>query len=206
MLARAHPDRKIPTTLYLRYEKKALDYLPPGGKSLLQNLSDRPFQLVSGGELFDRIVKLHHFSEHDAAVCVQAVLQAVAYLHGQNICHRDIKPENILLRSTDPSKLDEIVIADFGVARHMSEPMEASKTLVGSPGYSAPELICEESYRGPPADIWSIGVITYAMLAGSAPFRQDQGPDDLLREQLDGNISFEKEVWKTVSQEAKGEN
>lgn len=149
-------------------------------------------------------MKLHHFSEHDAAVCIKAVLEAVAYLHHKNICHRDIKPENLLLRSTDHSKLDEIVLADFGVARSLSEPMERSKTLVGSPGYSAPEVLCEDDYRGPPADMWSIGVITYAMLCGSTPFQQNQSQDNLLREQLKGKIAFEKPIWETISREAKG--
>lgn len=161
-------------------------------------------KLAPGGELFDRIVKLHHFSEHDAAVCIKAVLEAVAYLHHQNICHRDIKPENLLLRSTDQSKLEEVVLADFGVARHLSEPMERSKTLVGSPGYSAPEVLCEDDYRGPPADMWSIGVIAHAMLCGSTPFQQNQSQDNLLREQLKGKITFEKPIWKTISQEARG--
>lgn len=164
------------------------------------------FQLVAGGELFDRIVKLHHFSEHDAAVCIRAVLEAVAYLHHRDICHRDIKPENILLRSMDQKKLEDIVLADFGVARHLSEPMELSKTLVGSPGYSAPEVLCENSYRGPPADMWSIGVITHALLCGSTPFQQNQSQDNLLRDQLHGRIMFEKPIWRTISSEAKGKS
>jgi calcium/calmodulin-dependent protein kinase I len=149
-------------------------------------------------------VKLHHFSEHDAAICIRAILNAVVYLHKRNICHRDIKPENLLLRSTDQSKLDDIVLADFGVARHLSEAFEPSKTLVGSPGYSAPEVMCEDSYSGPAADIWSIGVITYAMLCGSTPFQQQQSQESMLREQLDGKIHFDKPIWKEVSEEAKG--
>lgn len=170
-------------------------------KPLLSNIR---LQLVPGGELFDRIVKLHHFSEHDAAVCVKAILEAVSYLHEKNVCHRDLKPENLLLRSMDQSKLDDIVLADFGVARHLSEPMERSKTLVGSPGYSSPEVLCEDTYRGPPADMWSIGVIAHAMLCGSTPFQQNQSQEDLLRQQLDGKIAFDKPIWKDISPEAKG--
>lgn len=162
------------------------------------------YQLVPGGELFDRIVKLHHFSEHDAAICIRAILEAVAYLHHKDICHRDIKPENLLLRSMDQSKLDDIVLADFGVARHLSEPMERSKTLVGSPGYSAPEVLCEDNYRGQPADIWSIGVIAHAMLCGSTPFQQNQSQENLLRQQLEGKIAFDKPIWQEISSEAKG--
>ncbi|KAK9896313.1 Pkinase-domain-containing protein [Cystobasidium minutum MCA 4210] len=161
------------------------------------------FELVPGGELFDRIVKLHHFSEHDAAICIRAILEAVAYLHHKDICHRDIKPENLLLRSMDQSKLDDIVLADFGVARHLSEPMERSKTLVGSPGYSAPEVLCEDNYRGQPADIWSIGVIAHAMLCGSTPFQQNQSQENLLRQQLEGKIAFDKPIWQEISSEAK---
>lgn len=162
------------------------------------------FELVPGGELFERIVQRKHFSEHDAATCINAILAGVAYLHSKTICHRDLKPENLLLRSKDDSRLDDIVIADFGVARHLGIPPQMNQTLVGSPGYSAPELFCEDGYEGMPADIWSIGVITYAMLSGTTPF-DHKDPEGLLKDQMRGSINFDKkrDIWKGISEEAK---
>ena len=159
------------------------------------------FELVPGGELFHRIVKLHHFNEHDAATCVKGILDGVAYLHHRGICHRDLKPENLLFRSTDPSRLDDIVIADFGVARHL-DSTALTRTLVGSPGYTAPELFNEDGYKGQPADMWSVGVITYALLSGTTPFKGDH-MDSILKEQMTGHIDFSRKIWTGISQDAK---
>ena len=160
------------------------------------------FELLPGGELFKRIVQRHHFNEHDAAACVRSILEGVAYLHDRNVCHRDLKPENLLFRSKDPSKLDDIVIADFGVARHLDGPSSINKTLVGSPGYSAPELFNKEGYKGQAADIWSVGVVTYAILCGSSPFKE-KDPVKLLEEQMSGHMNFSQKIWTSISQEAK---
>lgn len=75
--------------------------------------------LVTGGELFDRIIARGHYSEKDAAEVSKEVLLAVAYLHSQGIVHRDLKPENLLYMSNDESTPDynRIKVADFGLAR-----------------------------------------------------------------------------------------
>jgi len=162
------------------------------------------FELIEGGELFDAIVQRHHFSEHDAAVIISSVLGAVEYLHGNNICHRDLKPENLLLREKHPTHLDQIVICDFGVARHLSDGVDLNRTLVGSPGYSAPELQDSQGYKGQPADIWSLGVIAYALLSGTTPFR-NKGDDaaGLLREQMTEKLDFSRTIWNGISEQAK---
>lgn len=161
------------------------------------------FELVPGGELFGRIVDRHHFSEHDAARCVQAILNGVAYLHHKDICHRDLKPENLLLRTKGNQHLDDIVIADFGVARHLEPEGQVNKTLVGSPGYSAPELLTRSGYLGKPADIWSIGVVAYAVLSGTTPFSVTSEPQVMVDQQTSGKIDFSKPIWKDISAEAK---
>lgn len=160
------------------------------------------FEHIQGGELFEQIVKRHHFTEHDAATCIEAILEGVQYLHHKDLCHRDLKPENLLLRDRASGHLSEIVIADFGVAKHLEADGETLKTLVGSPGYSAPELFDTEGYHGREADIWSIGVITYALLSGTTPFSQ-KDPAVCLAEQRMGEIPFDRAVWQTTSKEAK---
>jgi len=75
--------------------------------------------LVTGGELFDRIIARGHYSEKDAAEVSKEVLLAVAYLHAQGIVHRDLKPENLLYMSNDENTREykHIKVADFGLAR-----------------------------------------------------------------------------------------
>lgn len=86
------------------------------------------------------------------------------YCHSFNICHRDLKPENILL-----SELGEVKIIDFGMAAlHQND--QKLRTSCGSPHYAAPELLKSRTYRGDKADVWSMGVILFAMLAQRLPF------------------------------------
>jgi 5'-AMP-activated protein kinase catalytic alpha subunit len=85
-------------------------------------------------------------------------------LHALNICHRDLKPENLLL---DDNK--NIKIVDFGLS-NTYKTGETLKTACGSPCYAAPEMIAGKRYHGLGADIWSLGVILYAMACGYLPF------------------------------------
>ena len=72
-------------------------------------------ELVTGGELFDKIVEVGNYSEKDAAVLVQKMLSAIGYLHSLGIVHRDLKPENLLLK--DGSDISEVKLADFGLSK-----------------------------------------------------------------------------------------
>ena len=91
------------------------------------------------------------------------IVFTVEYLHSLGICHRDLKPENILLDSCTRIKL-----ADFGFARWVKSSL--TETACGSPHYAAPEIIKGLHYDGKIADIWSLGVILFALLAGYLPF------------------------------------
>lgn len=86
-------------------------------------------ELVTGGELFDRIVEEQYFEEHRARRYLVQMLQAIKYLHDQNIAHRDLKPENILLKSKDD---DTIKISDFGLARVMGDEASKMQTMCGT--------------------------------------------------------------------------
>lgn len=115
------------------------------------------------GELFDFLVSNRFLTEEVALEFFRQIVLALEYLHKLGICHRDLKPENVLLDSCTQVKL-----ADFGFARWVSTDL--TETSCGSPHYAAPEIIRGQPYDGKIADIWSLGVILYALLAGYLPF------------------------------------
>jgi serine/threonine-protein kinase HSL1 (negative regulator of Swe1 kinase) len=122
-------------------------------------------EYADNGELFEHITRNGRLQEEEAIKFFRQILSAVGCCHAFNICHRDLKPENILL-----TKDLEIKIADFGMAALHQSPDHKLKTSCGSPHYAAPELIKGSMYRGDKVDIWSMGVILYATLAGRLPF------------------------------------
>ncbi|ODQ62540.1 hypothetical protein WICANDRAFT_88131, partial [Wickerhamomyces anomalus NRRL Y-366-8] len=95
-------------------------------------------------------------------------------MHSKGIVHRDLKLENLLL-----DKHKNIIITDFGFVNSFGPHNDLMKTSCGSPCYAAPELvISNEPYEARKVDVWSCGVILYAMLAGYLPFDDDpQNPD-----------------------------
>lgn len=130
-------------------------------------------EYVDNGELFEVITSNGRLDEEEAMKYFRQILAAVGYCHSLNICHRDLKPENILL-----TKEGQIKIADFGMAALHQSPDHRLKTSCGSPHYAAPELIRGGSYRGDKTDIWSLGIILYATLAGRLPFDTDGSSKD----------------------------
>ncbi|KAJ8612384.1 hypothetical protein CTAYLR_007941 [Chrysophaeum taylorii] len=127
-------------------------------------------ELVTGGELFDLIVKSGRLAEPEAKRYFRQLVDGVSYCHSQGVAHRDLKPENLLL--------DEHVvlkISDFGLSALYDGDQGASRsqmlhTTCGTPNYVAPEVLQNEGYDGRIADCWSIGVILYVLLAGFLPF------------------------------------
>ncbi|XP_034948942.1 5'-AMP-activated protein kinase catalytic subunit alpha-2 [Chelonus insularis] len=127
-------------------------------------------EYVSGGELFDYIVKHGKLKEHEARRFFQQIISGVDYCHRHMIVHRDLKPENLLLDHNLHVK-----IADFGLSNIMMDG-EFLRTSCGSPNYAAPEVISGKLYAGPEIDIWSCGVILYALLCGTLPFDDEHVP------------------------------
>ncbi|ELT89723.1 hypothetical protein CAPTEDRAFT_157465, partial [Capitella teleta] len=122
-----------------------------------------------GGELFDYIVAKDRLLEDEARIFFRQIVAAVAYIHGNGYAHRDLKPENLLLDDEQNLKL-----IDFGLCAKPKGGMERQlQTCCGSPAYAAPELIAGKQYRGGEADLWSMGVLLYALLCGYLPFDDD---------------------------------
>lgn len=127
-------------------------------------------EYVSGGELFDYIVKHGRLVEDEARRFFQQIVSGVDYCHRHMVVHRDLKPENLLLDYNLNVK-----IADFGLSNMMMDG-EFLRTSCGSPNYASPEIISGRLYAGPEIDIWSCGVILYALLCGTLPFDDEHVP------------------------------
>ncbi|KAG6890852.1 hypothetical protein C0992_012238 [Termitomyces sp. T32_za158] len=132
-------------------------------------------EYASGGELFDHILAHRYLRERDAARLFSQLISGVWYIHQKKIVHRDLKLENLLL-----DRHRNVIITDFGFAnRFEHRPDDLMQTSCGSPCYAAPELVISEGlYVGSAVDIWSCGVILYAMLAGYLPFDDDPANPD----------------------------
>jgi len=129
---------------------------------------------ANGGELFEYISDNQYLSEEESAKFFIQLLDGVQYLHSRHIVHRDLKLENLLL-----DQKGDIVITDFGFANNSRKnPSGLLSTSCGSPCYAAPELVINDNYVGEAADIWSCGIILYAMLCGYLPFDDDPNNPD----------------------------
>ncbi|KAK8404721.1 hypothetical protein O3P69_007759 [Scylla paramamosain] len=154
-------------------------------------------ELVTGGELFDRIVEKGSYTEKDAADLIRQVLEAVDYMHEQGVVHRDLKPENLLYFSQDEDS--KIMISDFGLSKMEDSGIMA--TACGTPGYVAPEVLAQKPY-GKAVDVWSIGVIAYILLCGYPPF-YDENDANLFAQILKGEFEFDSPYWDEISDSAK---
>ena len=125
-------------------------------------------ELAPGGELFDYLVSKGRLSLRESLRFMRQLIEAMAFCHNNCVCHRDLKPENLLL-----DKQMNLKIADFGMAG-LQASGKLLATSCGSPHYAAPEVIRGQKYDGRKADIWSCGVILYALLAGTLPFDAPQ--------------------------------
>jgi 5'-AMP-activated protein kinase catalytic alpha subunit len=143
------------------------------------------------GELFNHIVEEQKLDEIESAYYYYQLINGLECLHYYGIVHRDLKPENLLL-----SRGYILKIIDFGLSNYFDKK-ELLSTPCGSPCYASPEMVSGKKYNGFLIDIWSTGIILYAMLCGYLPF---EDPDnDILFQKIS---NCEPEFPEDLSEDA----
>jgi serine/threonine protein kinase len=136
-------------------------------------------ELVTGGELFDKIVKEKRFTEKKARHYFRQLVTSVELCHNMGVCHRDLKPENLLLDDEDNLKISDFGLSALystGEGAMISCRAQLLHTTCGTPNYVAPEVLEDKGYDGRKADIWSMGVILYVLVVGALPFDEKTLP------------------------------
>ena len=122
-------------------------------------------EYICAGDLLTYIKKRSKLTEPVAKFIFKQIILGIKHIHDNGIIHRDIKLDNILL------DLDNnIKICDFGVSRKINKD-DVMFEQCGTPAYIAPEILINKGYQGFGVDIWSAGVVLYAMLSGTVPFK-----------------------------------
>ena len=122
-------------------------------------------EYCENGELFNYIVAHQRLSEEETAYFFYQLINGLDYIHHKNIVHRDLKPENLLL-----SQGNVLKIVDFGLSNYYYPDGKLLSTPCGSPCYASPEMVCGNKYNGFRIDVWSCGIIIFAMICGYLPF------------------------------------
>jgi serine/threonine protein kinase len=129
-------------------------------------------EYISGGDLVYHFETRNEFPESHAKFYAVELALAVIFLHEQGIIHRDLKPDNVLL-----DQEGHVQLADFGTCKPDIKDGGRTETIVGTPGYIAPEVLQGEMY-GTSGDWWSYGVMLYEMITSYLPF--DHEDDDIM--------------------------
>jgi len=128
-------------------------------------------ELCAGGDLLNFVRKRKKLTEETAKILFKQIIDGLGYIHSKQIIHRDIKLDNILLDGKGLVK-----IADFGVSK-LVQKGETMREHSGTPAYIAPEIIKDKGYKGFKADLWSAGVVLFALLYGTVPFKANNMKD-----------------------------
>lgn len=148
-------------------------------------------EYCAGGELFDYIVSKSKLEESESAQIIYDLMRVLDFIHVNGFAHRDLKPENVLFDDKHQIKL-----IDFGLAANCSAdnmasnrkqaPLDQLSTCCGSVTYAAPEVIAGSVYSGTACDVWSAGIMLYALLVGQLPFNDNSIPK--LYQKIQGGI------------------
>lgn len=157
------------------------------------------------GELKTLLDERGPFTEISTRHIITCLTDSIVYLHRNGIVHRDLKLENILVadqKGDDKNPLYEIKLTDFGLSVEKGKDKDAMlQTTCGTPVYMAPEVIQNHDYTQQ-CDMWSVGVILYALLSKNFPFVGHT--EEILYETIKkGLVVFPASVWKNVSGSAK---
>ncbi|GAB6018704.1 hypothetical protein CHUAL_000380 [Chamberlinius hualienensis] len=186
-----HQELDIMNQLHDRHLVRARDAFET--KNALTIITD----LAGGGELFDTIFKQTTITESEIAHFIRQILWGIDHMHGKGIAHLGLTPADILLSKPGG---DDIKICDFGLARRILKGKDIYHEF-GMPEFVAPEIVNHRPV-GYPTDMWSVGVITYLLLSGISPFLGETDRETLRRIQT-GQLTFDPDVFTTISDEAK---
>ncbi|KXN69052.1 kinase-like protein, partial [Conidiobolus coronatus NRRL 28638] len=148
------------------------------------------YEYVPGCQLTDKIGR-NGLDKEQARKYFDQIVEGIGYCHSNFVVHRDIKVENIMIDTHD-----RVRIIDFGLANFFDQKTNLN-TFCGSLQYSAPEIMRGDPYVGPEVDIWSLGVVLFAMLTGTLPFEDPRNPgawDNV----MNGRIKFPHNVDATA--------
>ncbi|CAD0021640.1 unnamed protein product [Aureobasidium pullulans] len=126
----------------------------------------------AGDELYNHLLEHGRMEEGKVQKIFTQLVGAVSYVHSKSCVHRDLKLENILL-----DKHGNVKLVDFGFTREYQGSTSYLQTWCGTVCYSAPEMLKGEKYAGEKVDVWSLGIILYALLCGELPFDDDDEND-----------------------------
>ena len=145
-------------------------------------------EFCQNGELFCHIVEKQQLDEQEAAYFYYQLINGLECLHYNGIVHRDLKPENLLI-----SKDDLLKIIDFGLSNYFTSKSPLLTTPCGSPCYASPEMVSGKKYDGFSIDIWSTGIILYAMLCGYLPY-EDSDNEVLFQKITSCDTEFPEDI------------
>ena len=130
---------------------------------------------------------------------VKQIAAGLEHIHGNNIVHRDMKHMNIFF--SNDSMNPRVKIADFGLASRLSDNHPFVTKRLGTVGFMAPEVALEQpsEYK---ADVWSLGVIVFALISSKVPF-QGVDHEDTLEKIINDELEFSQDVWADISDECK---
>ncbi len=182
--------------------------LAAGGSTLELLWFTMPF--VQGQNAWERFEKEGPYPTDEVLRIGRAVASALAYAHSQGVVHRDIKPDNIMLEG------DQVLVADFGVARAVSEVHEkltATGMVVGTPTYMSPEQASGEKEIDGRSDTFALACVLYELLSGEPPFhgptpqatlmRRFTGPPRKLLPSVQGPEHVETALFRALARDPK---
>ena len=140
-------------------------------------------EYCEGKDMMDFILSKQHLSELESLKFFQQLINALFYLHSQNIAHRDVKIDNMLL-----DKNKDLKLVDFGLSTKYSDDILLDQPC-GTVVYAAPEVLDGNEYHGMLADVWSSGIVLYGMASGYLPF-SDKDDEINKKNVLEGNIDI----------------
>ena len=144
-------------------------------------------EYAGGGDLLQYVKQRKKLEEQEAKYIFKQIVHGLAHCHCRSVLHRDIKLDNILMDDEGSIKM-----CDFGVSRLITKGQMIQEQC-GTPAYLAPEIIADQGYEGFYVDIWSLGILMYAMLQGTVPFKA-QNLQELHAQIMKGSVNYPVQI------------